>query len=234
MTASSQIIIDTIKMKRILLIVCMLLVALATKAQDGNIMLGIRAGHNTVQGGFAAVSLEAEHAFERHFSINGGVQYNTVGKTAAEVRPAYFHDLKWGRLSAEAMLHYTNMHDVNNLAAGAGLALDTKWIFCRLGYYYRALGQSADWIKEPFNIYYTFGVSCLPNIPEWDLQLYATNCERFELDRHHQPSLVVQGWFYPGDRLGITLGVNYKPAGMLHLSTDYYQVYTKAGICYRW
>ena len=95
MTASSRIIIDTIKMKRILLIVCMLLVALATKAQDGNIMLGIRAGHNTVQGGFAAVSLEAEHAFERHFSINGGIQYSTVGKTAAEVCPAYFHDFKW-------------------------------------------------------------------------------------------------------------------------------------------
>lgn len=221
-------------MKRILLIVCMLAGAMTMSAQEGNVMLGIRAGHNTMQGGFATVSLEAEHALERHFAIDGGVQYSTTGNIATEMRPAYFYDLKWGRISAEALLHYSNISTINNLAAGAGLALDTKWIFCRLGYYYRAFGASADWIREPFNIYYTFGVNCLPDVPKWDLRLYATNCERFELDRHYQPSLVVQGWFYPGERFGITLGVNYKPAGMFHLSTDYYQVYTKAGICYRW
>lgn len=222
------------KLKKALHIIGLLLCAIHLNAQSGDVMFGVRAGHNTVQGGFAAVSLEAEHALERHFSIGGGVQYSTVGKIATEVRPAYFYDLKWGRVSAEILLHYSNLQTTNNLAAGAGLALDTKWVNAKAGYYYRTFGQKSFWLKEPFNIYYKIGVNCLPDIKNWDLELSVTNCERFELERTFQPSFIAQGWFYPGERLGITLGVNYKPAGMFHMSTDYYQIYTKAGICYRW
>ena len=69
---------------------------------------------------------------------------------------------------------------------------------------------------------------------KWDLDLTMSNCETFELERHYQPSFMIQGWYYPKDFLGIALGVNYTPSGMLHRSADYYKIYTTAGICYRW
>ena len=202
--------------------------------QSGNVMTEIRAGHNTVYGGFASISLDASYDLKQHMSISGGIQYNTIGKFSTEVRPAYFHALDWGKISAEAMLHYSNVHTINNFAVGAGIALSSRWIYCKAGYYFRAFGSRAGFINEPFNIFYKFSVNCLPMISRWDLQLYLTNCETFELERHYQPSFVAQCWYYPTGKIGLTLGASYKPAGMFHLSSDYYQIYTKAGVCYRW
>ena len=207
---------------------------IASKAQDGEVWLGLRTGHNTVSGSFAAISIETDYRLEKHFSIEGGAQYNTIGKTSVEARPAYFQDMGWGVISAEALLHYTNMLSINNFCGGAGVDISARWVFGKLGYYYRIYGGDGGRIKEPFNIFYRFGINCLPDIKDWDLKLIATNCESFELERHYQPSFIVQGWYYPKDFLGITLGVNYKPAGTFHLSSDYYQLYAKAGICYRW
>ena len=203
-------------------------------AQSGKVQMEARAGHNTVFGGFVAPSVVAEYSLEDYFAISGGVQYNTIGRTAVEARPSYFHDLKWGRISAEALVHYTYMSSLNNFAAGAGIGLKTKWIDARLGYYYRLYGVPGNRITEPFNLYYLATIHCLPMFEKWDLDLTMSNCETFELERHYQPSFTVQGWFYPKEFLGITLGASYKAAGMFHLSSDYYQFYTKLGVCYRW
>lgn len=203
-------------------------------AQNGKVLVEARAGHNTVFGGFVSPAIEAEYSLKDYFSIGAGVQYNTIGRTAVEACPSYFHDLKWGRISAEVLLHYSYMSSMNNFAGGAGIGLKTRWIDVRLGYYYRMYGGTGNRITEPFNLYYLGTLHCLPMIRKWDLDLTMSNCEKFELERHYQPSLCMQGWFYPKEFLGITLGAVYKPAGMFHLSSDYYQFYTKAGICYRW
>ena len=203
-------------------------------AQHGKVQFEARAGHNHTFGGFFAPSILAEYSLENYFTISGGIQYNTIGKTTLEVNPAYFHDLNWGRLYAEALFNYTNIYSLNNFAAGAGVSLKTKWIDARLGYYYRQYGNAKASIKEPFNIYYSGTLHCLPMYEKWDLDLTISNCTAFELERHYQPSFIIQGWYYPKEFLGITLGAVYKPAGIFHISTDYYQFYTKAGICYRW
>lgn len=203
-------------------------------AQSGNVQVEVRAGHNTVFGGYVAPTIEAEYSLEEYFAISGGLQYNTIGRTAVEARPSYFHDLKWGRISAEVLLHYSYMSSVNNFAAGAGLGLKTRWIDVKTGYYCRMYGREGNKITEPLNLYYLGTLHCLPMIPKWDLDLTITNCETLELERHYQPSFIIQGWYYPKESLGITLGINYKPTGMFHLSSDYYQFYTKIGVCYRW
>lgn len=214
--------------------ILILLSSLTLKAQEGKALLGIRAGHSAPFGGFAAASLEAEHSLERYFSITGGALYSTIGKAAVELRPSYFHDFECGRLSAEILLHSTNLSSFTNLAIGSGIGFKGKWVDIKLGYYYRMYGNNNGWLKEPLNIYYEFGVNCLPKSEKWDLRLSVSNNEILELERHYQPSYIIQGWYYPGDRIGITLGLNYKPAGTFHLSVDYYQFHSKVGICYRW
>lgn len=219
-------------------IICALcLIAAGTghlKAQDNEVMVGLRAGHNTSFGGYAAVSAEARGIIDEKFIIHGGAQYNTIGKVAAEARPSYFHDFGWGRVCGEVILSYTNFAPINSFAAGAGAGISGKWVSARLGYYYHIFRGKGGQITEPFNIYYEFCASLLPMIDEWDLKLTITNNEIFELERHYQPTFSATCSYFPRQDIGVHMGIGCKPAGMFHMSADYYESYLKLGICYRW
>lgn len=224
-------------MKKLYIVAAILLLLVCSKssnAQEGSVHLGVKAGYSAPFGGFAAESIEADHSFKKIFSLAGGVQYNSIGKRSVELRPSYFHDFNCGRLSAEILMHYNNISSVNNYALGGGLSFKGISLFARLGYYYRVLASNKSYIKEPFNLYYELGISCLPMIQKWDLNLMITNCEIFELERHFQLSYIIQGWYYPIEKIGITLGVSYKPAGMFNMTTDRYRISSKLGVSYRW
>lgn len=222
------------KIKYILLLLFIGTCSFTMNAQDDELMIRLRTGHNSTFGGFAALSLETLQTFDSNLQISGGVQYNSIGRTAIEARPAYYKDYDWGRISAQALLTYKNLQSVNSLAAGAGVETSGRWVAVRLGYYYHFYGQRGENIKEPFNIYYELRVNLLPMLESWDLQLAITNNERFELERHYQPSYLAQCSYYMNDYLGLTMGVGYKPAGVFNLTADYYQSFINLGICYRW
>lgn len=203
-------------------------------AQNSEVAVGLRAGHNAAFGGFAALSVEGSHTFGQCLHISGGAQYATFGRTALEARPAYLWHRNWGTISAEALLGYTHQTSVSNLVAGAGADLAGRWIGFKLGYYYRLYGHRGQSICEPLNIYYELRANLLPNIERWDLQLAITNNEIFEIERHFQPSFLAQCRYFPQQRLGLSLGLGCKPAGMFNMSADYYQTFIKFGVCYKW
>ena len=91
-------------------------------AQDDELKVGLRAGHNAAFDSFAALSLETVQTIGQNISISGGLQYNTIGKTALEVRPAYNMNFNWGKVSAEVLAAYTNLTSINSFATGAGAA----------------------------------------------------------------------------------------------------------------
>lgn len=222
------------KFRHILLFCILTAVSLPLKAQDDFLKLGLRTGHNTVFGGFAAVSLESTCALCDDFSLNGGLKYNTTGKTDIAARPSYFHDFTWGRISAEVLLNYTRLASVNGMAVGGGAGISGKWIGFRLGYFYRLYGSKAGMIEEPFNIYYELRANLLPMTDKWDLQLMITNCEIFEIERHFQPTFMAEGTYSFKDHLGVSLGIGCKPAGMFNMSADYYESFLNFGFIYRW
>ena len=203
-------------------------------AQGNELKAGLRAGHNTAFGGFAAVSLETVQTFCENISINGGLQYNTIGKAAIEACPAYNFPFEWGKLSFESLFTYSKLSSINNFTAGAGTKLDSKHVGIRLGYYYRLYYGPGSRITEPFNIYYELRVHFLKKIEDWSLDLAITNCEIFELERHFQPSFIAEGSYFPSSKFGISLGIGCKPSGMFNMSADYYQSFLKTGVCYRW
>ena len=216
------------------MIMLLALCPLILKAQNNELQVGLRAGHYAVFGNFTAVSLETTQVLFDDFSINGGIQYNTIGKTALEARPAYSIDFDWGCLSTEVLMVYTNLTSINNFAAGAGAFMDFGRLEAKLGYYYRLYGGQGGWAAEPFNIYYELLVNMLQKIKNWDMRLTITNNEMFELERHYQPSFSVECFYYPIEKLGISFGMGCKPAGIFNISANYYQSYLKAGVCYRW
>ena len=222
------------KIKDILLLLFIGTCSFTMNAQDDELMIRLRTGHNSTFGGFAALSLETLQTFDSNLQINGGVQYNSIGRTAIEARPGYYKDYDWGRITAEALLAYKNLASVNSLAAGAGVEASGRWVAVRFGYYYHLYGRGGETINEPFNIYYELGVRCLPKREKWDLNVVLSNSQLLELERHYQPSLSLEGWWYPMPKLGVQLGLNYKPAGMFNITSDYYQFFADLGVCYRW
>lgn len=214
-----------------------LLVALAPqslKAQDDEVKVGLRAGHNVAFGGFVATSLETNQTFSEDFSMLGGVQYSTIGRIAIEARPAYTMDFVWGELSAEVLLTYAHLASINNMAVGGGVCVDYGRLDAKLGYYYRLYGGRGGRITEPFNMYYGACVHLLQENENWDIHLTITNNEIFELERHYYPSFIAGCSYYPTRKMGISFCIGCKPAGMFNISADYYQSYIKTGVCYRW
>lgn len=224
-------------MSRIRFVLLMILMASCSyvmHAQEDELMLRLRTGNNATFGGFAALSLETEQTLEDNFQISGGVQYNTVGRTAFEARPAYSIDYSWGSISAEALLSYRHLASVNSFAAGAGADVSGRWVGLKFGYYYHLYGQGLEMLKEPFNIYYELRVNLLPMLESWDLQIAITNNERFELERHYQPTFLAECSYELKDDFGLTMGIGCKPAGMFNLVADYYQSFLNLGVIYKW
>lgn len=217
-----------------LLIFFLALQAISLNAQEDEITVKIRTGHNASFGGFGAVSLETVQNFDSGLLLCVGVQYNTISRTALEARPAWSVNYNWGVVSAEALLTYRHLASVNSIAAGAGASISGKWVGFKLGYYYHMYGHGGESIKEPFNLYYELLVNLLPMVEAWDLQLAITNSEIFELERHYQPTFIAQCRYDLNERLGFSMGIGCKPAGMFHLSADYYQSFLNLGVCYKW
>ena len=216
-----------------------LLLALTTfapllRAQDGYIGVALRAGNIATFGNFGGLTLEAQHNFNDTFAVRGGIMSTSYERVAADVRPSYSLDTHFGTLHFEALLHYAGQNDINNYVLGGCVGIDVRNLWVKAGYYHRTLVSGSDKLAEPFNIYYSFGASCLPEVDDWDLKVEFTNGRFFDLDRHYLPSLAVDGWWYGSDKVGVNLGVCYTPTGVFHISSDFYRLYTTLGICYRW
>lgn len=219
---------------KFLLVLPFILFSSLSYAQEGGIKLDIKGGKSVATGYFGALSIEGFHSLEKSFSIKGGIECNTEGHFTVEARPSYFYDFASGRLHAEALLHYAPHSSIHNYALGGGVGFTAKYINITMGYYYRTIASGDDRIDEPFNIYYEFGVNCLPSIANWDLKFSISNNRIFELERHFQPSFFLDAWWYPSQKIGVTLGVSYKPAGMFNITSDFYQLYSNIGVCYKW
>lgn len=224
---------------KIILTVCTVMISspivLAQKSyNDHELLMELRGGHSAAFDYFAAASLQTMQKFDDSILLEAGIQYNSIGRTALEARPAYLWDFEWGMLSAEMLLSYTNMNSISSFATGAGLRLSGTWVEGRLGYYYRMYGDKDDRIHEPFNIYYGLDVTLIPMLKYWNLLFSVTNSEMFELERHYYPSFIIKCRHYPIPDLGVTFGLGCKPAGMFNMSVGYYQTFINLGLCYRW
>lgn len=222
------------EIKRLILPLLLLCFGSPIFAQEGHIYLGTRVGNSATFGNFAALALEAEHNFVGDFTIGGGIMRTSYERLSAELRPCYNHSLEFGELHLGALLHLTSQSNLQSFALGGGVGLTIDRFFLTFGYYYRTLSNSAESLAEPFNLYYEFGFDCLPSARDWDLKVTFSNCRHFDLERHYQPSLAADALWRISDGLALSLGVCYKPSGIFHISSDYYQIYTNFGLCYRW
>lgn len=198
------------------------------------VALDARVGNSSVKDIYGTIGLRGDYSMPRYFMMRAGIQYNTINRISAEVRPAFFHDFACGRLHGEILIHYNYHHSFDNLCAGVGVGFTMDYFWVQLGYYYRSIIGSDNIITEPYNLYYEVGVNCLPQVQAWDLMVYVSNSTLNDLERVYQPALYVDALWYPSTSWGIMLGAAYMPSGIFNISTDYYQSFINVGVRYRW
>ncbi len=206
------------------------------KAQEGGVKAVGIAGRNATFGFFGGAEVAADYAAPSWFQARGAFRYTSFPQYTLDLRPGIHHNLKYGEIYAEALLVGTLQGRSYNLCAGVDAGYRSKWFWISLGYYYRLMMPSdgSKGLSEPVNIMYEAGVTLLPDARVWDLNIIISNSRMCELERFYQPSLIMDGTYYPLPYLGICASAAIKRAGMFNISSNNYQEYFSLGIEYRW
>lgn len=205
-------------------------------AQDGCAKGAGIAGYNATYGYFAGAEVSANYVARSWFQARGGLRYCSFPRYALDIRPGIYHNLKSGRIYAEALVQGAMQSSSYDICAGANAGYRHKWFWISLGYYFRHLlpSDGGRGLSEPMNIMYELGVSLLPNLQKWDLEIVITNNRLTEVERFFQPSLIAELAYYPLKHLGIYASGAIKRAGMFNISSNNYQEYLSIGVEYKW
>lgn len=220
--------------RKLLLIFPVLLLGFNAAAGSGDVRVDGFFGHNVSYGVFGGTDVSASWSMPSWFELRGAMRYSSFPKYTADVRPAVFYDLPFGRLSLEAMAHYSYQSTTHDVCAGLAAGLRLRWMWVCAGYYYRTFLSSGDKLVEPVNLMYELGFSCLPDIEDWNLRVIVSNSRLARLERFYQPSLCIEGEYLPMDNLGVILSVESKRAGVFNIASDHFQCMMSIGVRYIW
>lgn len=221
--------------KIILLLLVALLPPLVIAQERGDVRLDGHMGFNQTSGMYGGASVSSSFDSFGFLEFDSALRYSSFNRVALDIRPSWFRDFPFGRLTAGALMHYTRQNHTDDLCFGAGAGLELRWFRIDLGYYYRVMmaGDGGS-ITEPLNLYYELAFSCLPDVEKWDLNAIISNCRPAQLERLHQPCLALEGIYYPSPCIGLVLSADYRRTGILHVSSSFYQFYGSLGVKYRW
>lgn len=222
--------------KALIIVFSVMLFITEVKAQEGGIKAEGIAGRNAIFGFFAGAEIAADYAAPSWFQARGAFRYISFPKYTLDLRPGIHRGLKSGEIYAETLFIGTFQGRSYNLCAGIDAGYRSKWFWVSLGYYYRLMMPSdgSNGLSEPANIMYEAGVTLLPEVQAWDLNIIISNSRLCELERFYQPSLIIEGTYYPLPYLGICASAAVKRAGIFNLSSNNYQEYFSLAIEYRW
>lgn len=213
----------------------MLLCIHAVRGQGGVALEGSW-GYNTHFGQWGAAAVSARHAMPRHFQIRGGVRIISYPAFAADLRPAYFHELNCGRITAGPVVSWLHQSGTDNICAGIGAGMQMRhWSFS-LGWYHRTI-RAAGYrrgLTEPSNLLYEIAANVMPPEHRWNILAAITNSALTAVERAYQPTVALTGVWHPSTHTGIWLRAEYKPAGVFNMSHNYYQSSLNLGFEYAW
>lgn len=216
----------------------LLMVTIFTEAiaQEGGVKAVGMAGRNATFGYFGGTEISASYSARSWFQTRGALRYTSFPRYTLDIRPGIFHDFTSGRIHAEILFQGALQSKAYDVCAGLVAGYAGRRFWADLGYYYRGMlpSDGSKGLSEPVNILYEAGFRCLPDQEKWDLNIVVSNSRLCELERFYQPSLIVEGAYYPLDMLGIYASAALKRAGVFNISSNSYQEYISLGIHYRW
>lgn len=217
-------------------VIIALFVCCSAFARSGTARLDAVAGDNTVFGTFGGTQVSASHSCDRYFQVRGALRYYSFPSWTSDIRPGYFHDFRFGRISAEADLVVNSHSSTMNVCAGFSAAMHLRWFRMRLGYYYRRLSPVGlpGSLTEPCNLMYEFAADCLGRVDRWDLLVSVSNCGLGEMERVYYPTFSVDVGYRPHERIGLCLTLASRRAGMFNIAATHHQSSLSLGVKYIW
>ena len=200
--------------------------------------VGIEAlvGDNSSYGFFYGSNVKGVFDLPSNFRLQAAFRYLSFPRSVIDVRPAYVFDLPFGELSVEGIAQYAHQSSTDDICVGVGASLYRQYFWVDLGVYYRQFSPSrgGSVLREPFNLMYEIGLSCLPFSEKWDLFVIMTTKRLGALERFYSPCAVIETVFSPSEKLSLVFSAESKPSGIFNIAQTSYQLLSSIGVKYRW
>ena len=198
--------------------------------------------YNYVLGHSGNFDLQATLPINKNFEFDVNLQASTRSSFAAALHTRPFFTLPVGDLYIENRLLYrymSNSHAYDfDFSLAAGYRMD--YVDVRFGWFARVMGNTQrNWhsedepVVEPFNLLYRIEVFVRPQSSRWNLSAVFTDIDDYQMERMWQPMFALNFRYDPIKQLSVIGGVECKPTGMFHLNAQFYALYSRVGIAYR-
>ncbi len=85
-------------------------------------------------------------------------------------------------------------------------------------------------ITDNRNFIYHLGWWIKPIDNQWNIQIAATNFDRYLLDIETNPSFIVLGEYKTGKKINYFVQLNFRTAGSMNLAANYYSILIRGGV----
>ena len=233
-------------MKRLILSLSILLAGVSLSAQltERPIELRFFGGYvyNDVLGSSGCFDLQTTVPVSEHFELDANLQASTRSTYAGAVHLRPLFPLPVGELYLENRLlfrYITNSRTYDfDVALSAGYRMD--FVDVRLGWFARFMDEvkgpwhsTAETVVEPFNLLYRIEAFVRPQSNPWNISLVFANIDDYQMERMWQPLFGLNFRYDPIKQLSVLGGIECKPTGMFHLNAQFYAMYSRIGIAYR-
>lgn len=201
-------------------------------------------GYNYAWRHYGTLSVNGYFPINRYFDLSAGVLANTANQYAFDGRAIVNFPLKVGRLALENrfLYRYFACYDTHELNAALSLGYAMNYFRVSAGFCGKLYGQAPFWadgdnaafVAEPFNLLWNIEVHARPDSCAWNLGLRASNFDDFQIERFNQPIFTLMGRYDFNQHWRLFADVACKPAGVFHVTANFYGINTHLGFIYTW
>jgi len=239
-------------MRRFIIAITVMLVAIGTSAQQTNfcgetkfdsihnneVVAYTQLGTNILTDFYAGVSGIYTRHFNKHWAVEGGLNYqfkkNLVGFSGRGI-----YHFNWTRhsdffVSGKLMFNRYNSYDANECIANVSINWQTSYFDMTLGeslIHFTSLGSG---YTEPLTLTFGLGFNIRRRSNPWNIGLFFRNYDDFYYENWNV------NWgvrFYsplPGTKMKLFGEFNVRPAGSMSQLASKYETHVKLGIKHVW
>ena len=228
----------------ILLIVLLFFISINLNAQNERKLTFVTEyGYNNTWehfGGFYAIG---SYPIKDYFNAELGVKAYTSNVYAVAGKVKTLFPKKYGEWRLENRLLYRAFVRNHTFELSGGLVFGFRrdHINLGIGFFARLVSKMGTpvitnqqrYIIEPFNLLYFLEINVMKNSSLWNIGIWSSNYDNFQMERFHQPIFALIGKYSLKEKpIKFFAEVALKPSGIFFITTNFYEFSSKIGISY--
>ena len=203
-------------------------------------------GYNYTYKNYGAAQVYFKFPAKTYFSADCGIKAATANiySLTATLRTT-FPTKRQGEWQLENVYLYRAIarNQVSEFSAGVRSGYSRDHFEGNLGFFVRFIGDlkpdemltQKRYVVEPFNLLYSVEGRLKKDDARWNIGLRISNYDDFQIERALSPIFSLKSRFAPNkdsQKFYLWAEVALKPAGAMHLSANFYNFFSRVGICY--